>query len=409
MRFSFLICLLPALTGFAGCNASRPESGSMIKAWSEGVGNLGIRAVYPLQEDLYPGNLLLVPSYPGKSRSDSKPANFYTHYTAPVGSLDLCKLYLTLQNAPELPPISNYQAPGEIQATGKSVTPWQPIDIKYSNFKCSDFADSDFKINRTMAFPAFRFGSLSEVGAGANLMAGAVGAKGGAVKQDEYIMTISVPSATVIRVDTPRLLAALRNAEFDGVDFPELQDVVSGLMKPQTYIDSEGKSSNPELLLVSEVYYANAIDISLTSTAAHSGQLALTTEALVERFDRLTNLREQLKSLGSDKPDTSGGKPQATSSENKVAATDLKQRIRDAETEIDLLSKTIVPSAPGITGSVKNISSSGITLTQIFPRPMAIGYRAIGIDPVKFISKIPAQEVITIPLKAEPSAQNPAR
>lgn len=391
MRFAFYICLLPTLVGLAGCSASRPESGSMIKAWSEGVGNLGIRAVYPLQENLYPGNLLLVPSYPGKSRSDFKPADFYTYYTAPVGSLDLCKLYLTLQNAPELPAIANYQAPGDAQATGKAVTPWQPIDIKYSSFKCINYAGTDFRINRTMAFPAFRFGSVAEAGAGANLMAGAVGVKGGAAKQDEYLMTVSVPSATVIRVDTPQLLAAFKKAEFDRVGFPELQDVVGGLMKPQTYTDSEGKSSKPELLLVSEVYYANAIDISLTSTAARSGQLALTTEALVERFDRLTNLREQLKTLGAQS-DAGNGKSQAATTANKAAATDLKQRIRDAETEIDLLSKSIVPSAPGITGSVKDISSSGITLTQVFPRPMAIGYRAIGIDPVKFATKIQPEQ-----------------
>lgn len=138
-----------------------------------------------------------------------------------------------------------------------------------------------------MAFPAFRFGSLAETGAGGNLMAGAVGFKGGAAKQDEYMMTISVPSATVIRVEIPHLIAGLRGGTFGSVTYPELQDVVNGLIKPQTYVDSQGNSSKPELLLVSEVYYANAIDISLTSTAAHSGQLALTTEALVERFDRL--------------------------------------------------------------------------------------------------------------------------
>lgn len=97
MRLKKLIPVLLSHTFIVGCSAPKPEAGTLLKTWSESMANLGIRAVYPLQEGLYPGNLLLVPTYPGKGRSDEKPAEFYTYYAAPVGSLDLCQLYLSAE------------------------------------------------------------------------------------------------------------------------------------------------------------------------------------------------------------------------------------------------------------------------------------------------------------------------
>ncbi|WP_039013271.1 hypothetical protein [Pseudomonas brassicacearum] len=389
MHFKIFISLFSVLALIGGCSASRPESGTMLKTWSESVANLGVRAVYPLQESLYPGNLLLVPTYPGKTRSDEKPSEFYTYYPAPVGSLDLCKLYLSIRSAPELPQISGYPVKGGEPAGEKPVAPWQPTAINYSNFKCSGYKGADFRVNRVTAFPAFQFGSRVESGMGANVMAGTVGAKGSVVGTDEYLMTISVPSVTVIRVDVPELLTALGGNGFKTKDgFGDLQNVVARMMQLQTFVDKQGNSSKPELLLVSEVYYANAIDISVTSSAGQAAQLAVSTQALVERFEKLAGLRDQMKSMMKEAPATQGSnQAQPNTQTQQTAMKELAREIGETEAEVDKLSKALLPDAPGVTGAVKSVSSSGVTLTQVFPRPMAIGYRAIGLNPDQLIGK----------------------
>lgn len=351
----------------------------MLKAWSESISKLGVRAVYPLQEGLYPGNILLVPTYPGKTRTDEKPPEFYSYYPIPAGSLDLCKLYLSLQNAPELPPVSGYVTKGAKPAADNTETPWQPTEIKYSNFKCTGAPTADFKLNRAVAFPAFQFGAAIETGLAGNLMAWMFGAKGGAAGRDENLMTVTVPSATVVRVPMIDLHEAWNSGSFDTVDgWNKLQCVILKTMEPQTVRDNQGKTSKPELLVVSEVYYANAIDVSIASTNAQSANFAVSTQALVEKFEQLTGLRDQLKALTATVPTTQGSNASPAATEaNQNAMNQLTRQISEKEVEVDKLSKAILPDAPGFTGAVKRVSTSGVTLTQVFPRPMAIGYRAL--------------------------------
>lgn len=60
MRVSFLIYGVAITVTLTGCNTSKPESGGVLNAWSESVATLGIRPVYPLQENVFPGNIFLV-------------------------------------------------------------------------------------------------------------------------------------------------------------------------------------------------------------------------------------------------------------------------------------------------------------------------------------------------------------
>lgn len=387
MRLKILIPILIVVLGvlafiFWG-RAPRPEQGTMLKAWSESISKLGLQAIYPIQEGLYPGNVLLVPTYPGKIRSDEKPAEFYSYYPIPAGSLDLCKLYLSLKNAPELPPVSGYTIKGEKTTAHVEVTPWQPAEIKYSNFKCVGAPEVDFKLNRAVAFPAFQFGSVVESGLGGNLIAWMVGAKGSAAGKDENLITVSVPSATVIRVPMNALQAAWNSGSFDTEDgWNELQCITLKTMDPQTVHDKQGKSSKPELLLVSEVYYANAIDVSIASSTAHSAELAASTQALVEQFEQLTGLRDQLKALTTAAPAPQGNSAnQAITEATQNAMKDLTLQISEKAVEVNKLSKALLPDAPGVTGDVKRVSNSGVTLTQVFPRPLAIGYRGLSYNP----------------------------
>ncbi len=383
---SLFIVGLVAFIGWRG--ASKPEAGTMLKAWSESVQNLGVRPIYPLQESLYPGNMLLVPTYPGKTKwFEEKPAEYYTKYFARVGSLDLCQLYLSLRNTPEIPEISGYEANGGVSAEGKPFTPWQPTEIKYSHFKCSGYADTDFRINRVMAFPAFQFGSIAESGVSANALTGLAGILGNFVGSNEYRMTVSIPSATVIRVDLHDILSALNNYSYSTTGgVKDVQVILQRMMDVQTFRDNQGNSSLPELLVVTEVYYANAIDISIANAAAKASDLSVSTQALAERFDQLKDLREQLKVMKADAFVSQGSKQSQSNAEpQEKEMNELARQITEKEAEVDRLSRAILPGAPGVTGAVKSISSSGVTLTQVFPRPMAFGYRAIGFKPEEYM------------------------
>ncbi|WP_122663271.1 hypothetical protein [Pseudomonas viridiflava] len=390
MRYKIFISFSIVIAGFVTImwwrGASKPEAGTMLKAWSESIQNLGVRAIYPLQESLYPGNMLLVPTYPDKINwFEEKPAVFYTKYIVRIGSLDLCQLYLSLRNAPEIPPVSGYEPNGGESVGGKPFTPWQPTEIKYSHFKCSGYTDADFRVNRVMAFPAFQFGSLTESGISGNILSGVTGLLGSLVGNDEYRMTVSIPSATVIRVDLHYLLSALNSYSYSTAGgVKDVQVILERMMNVQTVSDKSGHRSLPELLVVTEVYYANAIDISIVSSAAKASNLSVNTQALVERFDQLKDLRDQLKIMkGEVTP------PQGKHESNVEAQTEamkaLAQQIDEKENEVDRLSKAILPGVPGVTGSVKSVSNSGVTLTQVFPRPMAFGYRAIGFKPEEYL------------------------
>jgi len=267
-----------------------------------------------------------------------------------------------------------------------------------------------------MAFPAFQFGSIVESGVGGNLMAGTVGAKGGVVGSDQYRVTVSVPSATVIRVEVADLLAAAGNYDYHGpTGLQGVQSVIASLKGVQTFVDSQGKRSPPELLLVSEVYYANSIDVTVATSTAQAAQLALSIEALVERFERLANLRDQMKLMMAATPATgttqTSGQSQPTTQSSaqskETAMNQLSREIKETEAQVDKLSKSIVPSAPGVTAAIKYVSNSGVTLTEVFPRPMAIGYRAVCIGLDSFLRMNPPK-VPSPPRPVATDKSNPA-
>lgn len=362
--------------------SKRPEAGTMLKAWSESIQNLGVRAIYPLQEGLYPGNILLVPTYPGKARwFDEKPAEYYTKYMVKIGSLDPCQLYLSLQHVPEFDPITDYQS-----NDGKSVTPWQPTQMNYSDFKCGNTVEKDFRINRVMAFPTFQFGSSTDSDISANILNGVAGLFGGLVGNNEFRITVSIPSATVIKVDLFNLTLAMKMYNYNTPGgYKDVQELLGRMKKVQTFTDENGNESEPELLVVSEVYYANAIDISISSSAANATELKVNAQALSEQFDQLNNLRDQLRVMRADTSHQKGAdqsQPKDEVLENSIK--ELSQQIAEKETEIDTMSKSILPGAPGVTGAVKSVSKSGVTMTQVFPRPLAFGYRAIGLKPDEY-------------------------
>lgn len=383
-----IIAILGGLLIILVWNPTKPQTGSMLKAWADSVQNLGVRAIYPLQESLFPGQMLLVPTYPGKTKwYEEKPAEYYTHPPIRIGSLDLCLLYLSIKNSPDMPLITSYTSNGGVSGVGTPFTPWQPTDIKYSNFKCSEYKDADFRVNRTMAFPAFQFGSLAESGISGSVQSALAGFLGGFAGNNEYRLTVSIPSATVIRMEFQDLLSGINNSAYSTAGgIKSLQELIRKVMEVVKVKDKSGKSSDPELLLVQEVYYANAIDVSVSNSAAKASELSVNAQALAEQFDQLKAMRERFKALkvagptpdGSEKTPSSGGSQQD-------AMKVLEQQIAEKETQVDSLSKTILPGAPGVTGAVKSISSSGVTLTQVFPRPMAFGYRAIAFRPEQFL------------------------
>ena len=178
-----------------------------------------------------------------------------------------------------------------------------------------------------------------------------------------------------------------------------MQNVIASLKGVQTVVDSQGERSPPELLLVSEVYYANSIDVTVATSTAQAAQLAVSTEALVERFERLASLRDQMKLMMVATPATgtsqASGQNQPTTQpitqSKETAMKELSREIEETEAQVDKLSKAIVPSAPGVTGAIKYVSNSGVTLTQVFPRPMAIGYRAVGIGLDSFLRLQPPE------------------
>ncbi|MBM3105778.1 hypothetical protein IIE18_11565 [Pseudomonas sp. V1] len=175
-------------------------------------------------------------------------------------------------------------------------------------------------------------------------------------------------------------------------------------------------NARPIVVIPYIVYFADSLDVTINSLDGSSTQLGATALSLVELSDnkqlletRIRQLGGQPGSLGSAKPaegakapesakpdagDKAGkdaeaavAKPEAAAQGQQDAkpAADPKQdqlaslqaQLASVEQQLNATAQASTPALPGVTGSVTRLSTTGVTLHQVFNPPLAIGYRAL--------------------------------
>ncbi|EZQ20372.1 hypothetical protein CF98_07525 [Halopseudomonas bauzanensis] len=113
------------------------------------------------------------------------------------------------------------------------------------------------------------------------------------------------------------------------------------------------------------------MDISISASQALSAQVSAATQAMIDLTEKKSKVQEEISAI------EQAAVLQSQSSAENPAIEKLKSDLQDITSNIETLGKLVAPDAPGVTGQVTRSSSSGITMTQVFPKPLAIGYRAV--------------------------------
>lgn len=342
------------------------QPGSIAKQWSENTSQLGIKPIFPPREGFYPGDIVLLASYtPAEdSKQRSAPVEFYSIHPVYYDNLDYCRVFANHRLRPTPPETKDYILDGE------AVTPWTSSEFKHSDFKCDTTHIGDFNLNESTAFPAFSFASLSTAGLGANFTSGWLEGRLGAGSDNQNYITYSVPSSEVLSVKTKHIVS-LFSEYWTRENRTADASIIRALAKPQILPGKDMQSTKPVIALVHEVHYARSMDISISASQALSAQVSAATQAMIDLTEKKSKVQEEISAI------EQAAVLQSQSSAENPAIEKLKSDLQDITSNIETLGKLVAPDAPGVTGQVTRSSSSGITMTQVFPKPLAIGYRAV--------------------------------
>jgi hypothetical protein len=338
-----------------GCSASKPQPGLIAKQWSDNARQLGISPIYPPRERFEPGDVYLGITVPS-SLIGKMPNEFYTVTPKRYGHIDLSKELALEQQRQALPATASY-----VNEAGTSLTPWN----------MQDYPATGGRVNGLVAFPGFSFASASDTDLGVNLTNRAWGGLFGFSKKSRYLVSYTVPAAESISVPLDKVLAATA-PYFHQIKLNQINVPLVNL--GNSMLEGMPQGVKASLVVVTEVYYARAIDVTISATDSDSAQLSATTMKLVDLSEKKAKLQQELLKLKVATPPPPQP-PAPNTTQNTIAL--LESQINDLQANIETSAQAAVPSIPGATGSVSRSSATGVTLRQVFKYPIAIGYRGV--------------------------------
>jgi len=366
----------------SACESNDRKSESVAKTWAENTRKLGINPIYPPRERVYPGDIYITAVYDAAT-IESGPEYLYTTTPFRYHHLDLTDEFRAeAEDKRLMPAMASYTSGVNSEAT------WPMPSHNVGKGR----------LNGLIAFPGFTFASMTESKFGANITNGAWGGLFSWAQKKEYMVTYSVPAAEYISLELKPLLQKIRSYRA-GITPEQMKDIreLGDALINTTAGDA---TTVIGVVIPSEVYYARSIEVTISSADGSAIQASAVTMAMVELSARKQKLQDQLMSVGeggsSEKPkdESKGSAPPSASGKKEAGANDvekpksetktpessaesLRQQISLLQTEIAMLAKSAIPSAPGITGSATISSTSGVTLTQNFYYPIAVGYKGL--------------------------------
>lgn len=372
-----------------GCSSDRLDPGKIEKEWSTSTRQLGVYPLFPPKERVYPGDIYIFPTAP--TRAINKiPSEFYTIKPLRYSSQNVIKLLQIEQmisTLPETPPFTD--------STGQRMP---GLFISYPS--------TGGRQNGLIAFPGYSFASIRDIHLGGGFANSAAAAKFGGVSNSKYNVSFSVPYAETISIDFKSALNEFRKFRKSlwGEDILALKFIGNQMQSRINDIQSQTNKEfniSPGIVFITDVYYARAIDVTVTATdgLGVTGSVTLQRFAILakQKSDLMAELAKLTKGKSSSEGQkqttgdagvntggsveekaaagSSGGEKPVSSGEDKEVA--LKEKIASLEAEIQALSALVMPEGLGLTGSVTNVSGNGITMQQVFKYPVAIGYNGI--------------------------------
>jgi hypothetical protein len=333
------IGVLAALVALGGCATSKMSADQLsrvAKDWSLGIRASQVIPVYPLTEDLQPGDVFLVQA------SIEDQINVY-----------LEKGFLPLENLVVRLPVSGYatfyQGYPRVEDGAKAPPRrWQFPD---------ETGEADFSHAPLAAFPSYNFsvsrsGGLSvavpvqAVPVGLNLLDSA-SADGTITFKDAY--TYALPA----------------RALYDGIHQWSAQnkDYLAQFAPREEVVDGKTRERQFFLRVVNRVYLVKSVDVTLFTERASSGGLSAGVPQKVELLN-LANAKETIDNFAAVNEILA----RAATSPSPAPASPSKP---DAEN-----APAVAPVAVGGTLRLTMATSRSVSLTETFKRPLVIGYLA---------------------------------
>lgn len=373
----------------SGCSSERQDPGEIAKEWSTNTRQLGIYPLFPPRERVYPGDIYIFPTAPTHA-INKIPSEFYTIKPIRYSSQNITALLESEQKQSTLP-----ETPVFTDATGER---------KPGPF--ISYPATGGRQNGLIAFPGYNFASVRDIRLGGGFANSAAAAKFGGASNSKYNVSFSVPYAETISIDFKSALNQFRNFRKSlwSDDLLALEFIGNQMQSRINDIQSQNNKEfniSPGIIFITDVYYARAIDVTVTATDGFGATGSATLQKLASLAKQKSDLIAELTKLtgnenSSDEPKhatadtaantgistggsataaTSGGKKEESNGEGKEA--DLKNKVASIDAEMQALSASVMPGGLGLTGSVTNASGNSITMQQVFKYPVAIGYNGI--------------------------------
>lgn len=364
------ICILMSASaiGLTACVADRPMPGEFARQWSDSIAELGIRPIYPPREDVYVGDLYIVRVHP----TDGDPKQSTALYREPptfVVNFDL-RPGAHYANRPSLPLTPKTARPKE------QLFDEQPSTTAFAEFFDSSLKKTDALRTRLVAFPGYYFASVRQAQVTAGVPTSGFAAALGFESNDDWSLSVSVPRAESYAVSGAH--AYKRLSDICSVSGELVEPVLNAVATNENTTAKDSRAVKRVAALVTEVFMARQIQYEFKASASMGAQLSAVVQQLSSIDDKAKQLEvraKQLQSVAAQKP----GSKEAKEAKDAAAAAaqeaaGLRQDLRDATSGVAGL------SAPG--GSIGFVSANarGITLSQTFERPIAIGYRGLVFD-----------------------------
>lgn len=367
----FLLVLLAGL--FLARHEARPPERSVAEQWAETIHNYSLIPVYPIREDVYVGDVYLSIDFEDAEKGSLNSRRLL--------SLDMSE---TMQNyykkRPSLPSTLFDETSGVLMARK------QPRS-EHSVF-LGDGKDLD-SVNRLRlaALPGIKVATVSGGTSGARAPFAwfdlAFGGSAEASRTFDIALTgieeIQVPSDYTIKLALEKACNDSETEKFlssDAIRFALAQLVAPDPDKAlPTWESHEAQQrlekARPQVRVVSRVLYARAIDYTFAAGAGSAAELAAVARSREELGELVEKLRESKEATSRD-----------GTNEAEPAAPGSASAVRDRASGLagkasGLLSSVAGSTAPGNVGSFLFVDSRGLTLREVFERPMAFAVQAV--------------------------------
>lgn len=347
---SSLAVLLLGATVLSGC-ANKFGPGQLARDWSCKMREMQIAPIFPPREDVQVGDIYWLSTVASTdARAYCQPQETKDYLPLPV-HLGYVPEVMRAAKAhyearPDFPKTTPVAGKVSIDAKGGTSIDFTPAGTGAIESKDGLFTSGTANRTRVVGFPDFLSVSIDRASLGAILPVQGVFTPLGISLEDVEEASISIPVAESYGVPLQTAMEAIPAARN------------SSLCKLVKSVTGEQKQAGVPVL-VYEVFYTRAIDVSITSKRAVALSLAR------DRQGAEAAALPATPSSGTGAPTSPPSAGVAASQAQIDAVTQGVTKILEARNNV-----------PGVTFAAEQGRSATINMRRIFDRPVAIGYRS---------------------------------